>query len=180
MIALREVIEQDARDWLAGKDPFSARSNYAIAKDFAEKHPGHSQVSTHKRIERKLSRATFDRRWYTYVSAFEQSRSDWPYKTYLRALEALASLPKKNSPQIWQFSLERARSTIADYEARNGERPPSDMTFEKIEKSVEKLTLKSLLEPPSLGGMFGAKRNGPAVLGSWAVVSPTDEGGGKH
>src|SRR3546814_20858378 len=53
---LREIMEADAREWLAGNDTFTTRSNYSIAKELSERNPGHSIVSTHKRIERKLSR----------------------------------------------------------------------------------------------------------------------------
>lgn len=70
---LREVIESDARDWLAGGDPFSSRSNYSIAKDFADKNPGHSHPATMKRIERKLVQK---RVWMTLVTHHRALRLD--------------------------------------------------------------------------------------------------------
>ena len=84
---LREVIEADARDWLAGGDPFSSRSNYSIAKDFADRSPGHSHPATMKRIERKLVKS---RVWMTLVVAKNISREGYPYAEHIRALDALS------------------------------------------------------------------------------------------
>ncbi len=159
---LRELIEAEARDWLAGNDPFSARSNYAIAKEFSERNPGHSVVSTHKRIERKLSRGPYDRRWFTLVSAESQSRDSGPYGAHIRALEALSELPENARPDIWRFSLDRARSTIADYESREGNPPPPEMTFKEIETAVQKGGLAALVAKPQPRGLFGSILSGTA------------------
>ncbi|NVE94921.1 hypothetical protein [Altererythrobacter lutimaris] len=163
---LREVIEADARDWLAGNDPFSARSNYAIAKEFSERNPGHSVVSTHKRIERKLSRGPYDRRWFTLVSAENQSRDSGPYEAHIRALEALSELPESARPDVWQFSLDRARSTIADYESREGKLPPREMTFKEIEATVQQGSLNALATESQPRGLFGSR---PQTLGLLAA-----------
>lgn len=130
---LRDIIECDARDWLAGNDPFAARSNYAIAKEFAEKNPGHSVISTHKRIERKLGKAPFDREWFTLTSAEELSRTAFPHAAHIRALEALTRLPKGAGEAVWQMRLARARATLADYQARKGVPPCPEMTFQQVE-----------------------------------------------
>lgn len=141
---LKEVIEQDALDWLNGGDPFSARSNYSIAKAFAERRPGHSIVSTHKRIERKLSRGPYDRRWFVFVTAENMSRDGFPYAMHLRAIEAVASLPGMDP---WQSMLERARSTVADFEAREGGPPEPSMSFAQIEEAVRVASLKAIAMP---------------------------------
>lgn len=134
---LREIIEVDARAWLAGEDPFAARSNYAIAKMFAERNPGHSVISTHKRIERKLSQRPFDRRWYTIVAAESLSRDDFPYAAHIRALSALAELPEPAGSVMWRTWLAEALSTLADYEAREGHPPVCKMTFLQVEEAVK-------------------------------------------
>lgn len=144
---LREVIEADARDWLAGKDPFTARSNYAIAKMFAERNPGHSVISTHKRIERKLSKGPFDRRWYTIVAAENLSRDAFPHAAHMRALRALSELPEAARPVIWQAGLARAVATLADYEAREGQVPAAEMTFRQIEDAVKRGGIAALIAP---------------------------------
>ena len=152
---LRDVIHADALEWLAGGDPFAARSNYAIAKDFAERNPGHSVVSTHKRIERKLSRGPYDRRWFTLVTAENLSRDGFPYAAHLRALEAVAMLPDTKTADVWQSMLERARSTVADFEAREGEPPNPSMSYRQIEEAVREGSLAALVAPPRRGGLFG-------------------------
>lgn len=153
---LREVIQSDARDWLQGIDPFAARSNYAIAKDFAERRPGHNTISTHKRIERKLSKRPYDRRWFTLVTAENLSRDAFPYAAHLRALEALTDLPEGMTAQVWQTWLDRARATLADYEAREGEAPPAEMTFREVEEKVKSRSVAALSSRPRRHGLLGS------------------------
>ncbi len=163
---LRDVIRADALEWLSGGDPFAARSNYAIAKDFAERNPGHSVVSTHKRIERKLSRGPHDRRWFVLVTAENLSRDGFPYTAYLRALAALAELPEATRPDVWLTSLERALATIADYEAREGKPPDPTMKLTEIEMAVRKSGLAALIAPPKHGSQSGLASSGQTSLGS--------------
>src|SRR3546814_11670708 len=70
----REIMEADAREWLAGNDPFTTRSNYSIAKEIAESNLGHSIVSTNKRIERNHYRGQYNRRWLALVRAENRKR----------------------------------------------------------------------------------------------------------
>lgn len=163
---LRQVIEADARDWLAGGDPFSARSNYAIAKAFAERNPGHSIVSTHKRIERKLSKRPFDRQWLTLVTAENLSCDDYPYTAHIRALRALAELPEPSGLNLWKSFLDQALSTLADYGVREGKLPPEEMTFSEVEEAVRRGSLAALLAPPQRGGMFGLAGSRQQSLGT--------------
>ncbi|MES2119742.1 MAG: hypothetical protein V4513_04100 [Pseudomonadota bacterium] len=141
---LKDIIHEDAVEWLNGGDPFAGRSNYSIAKAFAERRPGQSVVSTHKRIERKLSRGPYDRRWFVFVTAHDISRGGFPYAAHVRAIEAVASLPGMDP---WQSMLDRARSTIADYEAREGKPPEASMSFAQIEEAVRLASLKAMLMP---------------------------------
>lgn len=159
---LREIIRADALNWLNGGDPFAARSNYAIAKEFAERNPGHSVVSTHKRIERKLSRGPYDRKWFTFMMAENLSREHFPFAGHLRAIEAAANLPDPKTAEIWQWRLDRARSTIADYEAREGSAPDPSMSITEIEEAVQRGGLAALVAPPKRGGLFGLASPGQA------------------
>jgi hypothetical protein len=153
-VELSDVFKEDAREWLAGADPFTTRTNYAIAKEFAQRNPGHSMVSTYKRIERKLSRGPYDRRWFGLVTAENISRDGFPYSAHVRALEALASLADAGFSDVWRRSLERALSTIADYEARHGEPPEPAMSFKDIDEAVQRAALAALLAPPKRTGLF--------------------------
>lgn len=124
---LRDTIEADARSWLSGGDPFVVRSNYSIAKEYADRKPGHSHPATMKRIERKLA---LRRRWITLVTAENISRSAYPHAQHIRTLVALAEeFPDKYS----QWSLDQAQSHVADYEARHGHPPPPEMPINEVE-----------------------------------------------
>lgn len=144
---LREIFKAEATDWLNGIDPFAARSNYAIAKALAERAPGHSAVSTHKRIERKLSAKIGGRKWWVLHIAWSQIGAH-PFDAHIRTLEALAAISDKDNAQRWQQSLERSLSVIADYEARESSPPPAEMSFHEIENAVQKSALAALLSPP--------------------------------
>lgn len=145
---LRELIEADARDWLEGGDPFATRSNYSMAKDFADRNPGHSYPATMQRIERKLAKS---RAWMTFVTAMNFSREGYPHAAHVRALEALSGA---NSHPVWADLLDRARSELADYEARNGEPPPAHLTMKDI-KDAAINALNAPLKPNGLGGLLG-------------------------
>lgn len=145
---LRELIEVDARDWLLGGDPFATRSNYSIAKDFADRNPGHSYPATMQRIERKLAKR---RAWMTFVTAMNFSREDYPHASHIRALAAVANA---DSHPIWAELLESAKSELADYEARNGEPPPAHLSMKDI-KDAAITALNSPLKPNTLGGLLG-------------------------
>ncbi len=165
---LREIIESDARDWLDGKDPLQERSNYAIAKLFAERNPGHSVVSTHKRIERKLSKRPYGRQWLTLVAAKIASLENYPFAAHIRALEALASLPDAQSRETWGLALAQARATVADYEAREGVPPPSAMSFAQVEDVVRNGGLAAFITPRSSPKL--------ASSGLGAILSATIKG----
>lgn len=126
---LREVIDADAREWLSGGDPFSTRSNYSIAKSFADKNPGQSHPATMKRITRKLER----REWQTLAVAMHISTEGYPHAAHMRALEALITL---GDHPVWQDMLNEAKMHIADYTAKNGEPPASNLSMREVESGA--------------------------------------------
>src|SRR3546814_1742177 len=116
-------------------------------------------VSTHKRIARKLSRGPYNRRWFALVWAENLSRNQGPHGAHIRALGALSELPESARPDLWKFSLDRARATLADYEVREGYPPSAEMTFRELEEAVQKGSLASLITAPQPRGMFGTRRS---------------------
>jgi len=158
---LRDVIRDDARKWLSGEDPFVARTNYAIAKEFAEQNPGQSPVSTHQRIERKLAKGPYNRRWRVLATAEMMSHDDFPHAAHIRAIEALLALGIEDWTEIWQVKLERSKSTIGDYERKFGDAPPANLSMKQIEEAARNalLTIGEIARPrPQIGGMFGQPR----------------------
>jgi hypothetical protein len=135
---LEDVIEADARLWLAGDDPMKQQTNYAIAKKFAERNPGQSAVSTHQRVERKLGQKPFGRFYHIMVKAEALSRSDFTWSHNVRALEALASL---QTHRVWDGLLRSACNDISDYTAKWGP-PAPDLTMSQVEEGA-RLSLPS-------------------------------------
>lgn len=155
-INLKDVIEEDARKWLEGRDPIAERSHYSIAKEYAAHNPGHDEGSTRKRIERKLARGMHNRLWYILWSAEEQTRENYSYLEHIRAIKAIRDL---TDPKLGQLMIDRTLRTVTDYEAREGGLPPEHMTFADVEAAVKRASQNALasLVPPR--GVFG---NGPA------------------
>lgn len=134
-VELRPVIEAEAVNWLTGDDPIAARSNYNIAKEFADKNPGHSHPSTMKRIERKLSKKLYGRRWYILALAYEKSKDHYPHGLHLRALE---ELHKMDEHAFWNGLLDLANCDLQDYEAKIGESPPANLSMKEIQDVARK------------------------------------------
>tara|TARA_B110001454_G_scaffold133413_1_gene124200 strand:- start:2896 stop:3561 length:666 start_codon:yes stop_codon:yes gene_type:complete len=154
---LKGVIESDAQDWLNGGDPFSSRSNYSIAKDFADRNPGFSHPATMKRIERKLAQK---RVWMTLVAAELSSYENYPYGVHIRTLEALSNA---DAHPVWERIRDRAKSNVADYEAKKGELPPDHMSMKEVEETARSavLTLNALAAPKQSKGLVGLFSNYP-------------------
>lgn len=152
---LSDVIEADARRWLAGGDPFTERTNYSIARDFAKKNPGHNSISTYKRIERKLGKRPYDRRWFTLVTAEALSRDGVPYAQHIRALQALEQLESGGKSSVWPGILKLARLAISDYERKFGELPPATMSMKEVEEKSRNVFVG--LNEQQVGGMFGLR-----------------------
>jgi len=99
------------------------------------------------------------------VTAESLSREGFSYTDHVRALEALTELPDEGRSDIWQFSLDRARSTIADYVTRNEQLPDTTMTFKDVEGTVRNSLLSALIAPQSFSGLIGSSSPGLTGLG---------------
>ena len=157
---LTPYIRMDAIDWLEGRDPFTLRKNYAVAKKIAEEHPGHSAVSTHARIERKLKKS---RRWFMLVRAHEIAQKEYPFATHLRALDALRSAD--GAHEVWEKIYKTDSQAVVEYRTLLGE-PDSEMTFDAIEAAIKArrdgwMTIAELTQPRK--GLFGGGLGG--ILG---------------
>jgi hypothetical protein len=129
LIAL--LTREDAIDWLENRDPFKLRSNYSIAKQFAEQNSGQSTVSTKERIERKLK---LSRKRLMLKRAFEIARKEYPFTDYLRALESLCLLDL--SCDTWSIIMGWKREKVEEYRKLFGE-PEPIMTFDAIEMAIK-------------------------------------------
>ena len=149
---LHDVLRADAKSWLEGSDPFASRSNYSIAKDFADRNPGHNYAATMQRIERKLRS---DRIWMTIATAHGVIWDGYPHAAHIRTLEAMEKL---SAHPHWPKVLNRARRDIADYEAKYGCSPAQELSMKEIEDAVIRrvLPLNAMAEPTRLGGIFGS------------------------
>ena len=151
---LRDVLTEDAKDWLAGGDPFNTRSNYSIAKDFAERNPGHNSPSTVRRIQRKLTEKPYDRIFRTLIYAENISEENYPHGDHIRAL---VELIKINDHSAWKLALKNVKSEIADYEAVVGELPPEHFSIKQVTNAAHNAHLE-LVRPPknTLRGLFSS------------------------
>ena len=150
---IADIIEADVRSWLKGNDTLQRQSDYAIAQEFARRHPGHNAVSTHKRIERKLKKKLYDRHWYMLMTAATLSL-DGPFGEHLRAIEALANLPRENGGhEDWALYRAWILSNIIDYYQRQGEYPAAELTMKEVEDGA-----RSTMHGRLLGIGHGAGR----------------------
>lgn len=151
---LKLLIEEDARFWLEGGDPFARRKNYSIAKAVADSKPGHSHPSTMKRIERKLNGKPYGRTWLTLVTAMQISRREYSYEQHLRVLQAL----KEEDPAgTWDIGLDLALGYVAAFTKWHGQ-PAKELTMEQVEEGA-KAPVGALLTPPTRPreGLFGSR-----------------------
>lgn len=147
---LRSVIEADAKEWIEGGDPIAARSNYAVAKQFAEANPGQSTISTHQRIERKLAKKPYDRLWYMLMTAETMTRENYSWKQHVRSLKDLSEV---DSHPVWSDGVRRAMSDVSDYTVKKGEPPADTLTMKQVEDGARNamMSLGQLASGASLG-----------------------------
>ena len=145
-------IEDDAKAWLEGRDPFAERSPYAIAKAYADGIGGVYHASIMQRAERKLRQKQYGRSWYVFVRAMEMSLDGYPYAAHICALEALS---QHDARPVWQKALARFRADIADYVAKWGA-PPDELTVKQIEEGAR----KPLSSTTTLSGLLGRTLEG--------------------
>ncbi len=138
---LHPVIDEDAVDLLHGRDPFTLRTDYMLARKFAKSKPGQSLESTIERLEIKL-RA--DRRRVAYFEAWMLAiKSEVPFAVELRIVAELDGLTGDEYPKVFQSS----KAVVAHYRECVGEPPP--------EWSIRKI-LDELPRPDRLSGELGA------------------------
>lgn len=162
---LADVIEADARAWLAGDDPMKRRSNYAIAKDFAERSPGQSAISTHQRIERKLAQKPYGRLYHILVKAENLSRKEFQWSLNIRALEELASL---RTHGVWESLLDSARNYVTDYMAKWGP-PAPEMSMCQVEEGA-RLSVSSQSALSDVVGLQSAPSSGLGGILAQAIA----------
>ena len=149
---LADVLVEDARAWLVGRDPFAERTGYAIAKAYADTHPGHDHASTMQRIERKLRHKKHGRRWNVLARAMKLSRDGYPYGSHLRALDELSRF---DGHSVWRTIADRLRANVADYSAKWGE-PADELTVKQIEEGAR----EALSSTTTLSGLLGRTLEG--------------------
>ncbi len=163
------LIKRDAIDWLEGRGDLNRRTNNAIAREYAEKQPGHSAASTKRRILRKLSK---NRQRAAIVAAymltnFEQSElaragfrvTRWPFAAHFRALEALSA----EGESYWRDVLKSDRRILDEYREFQGE-PPPDMSWREIvdsPKQLRSVDAQSLLDTETLRRRRSRERQQP-------------------
>lgn len=120
------VIADDAQQLLDGRDPFFAKTNYAIAFEFAAEEPGHNRSATVERIERKLRKY---RKPLALENAATIAEKISSHPDYLRML---AEWEQAGSDLTFNARILRAQETLATFEARYGLAPPQFLSISKI------------------------------------------------
>lgn len=154
MPELRPYIEEDAKLWIEGGDPFSKRSDYAIAKALADANPGYHYAATMQRFERKLRAKPYSRKWFTLVTAMQMTEAAHPFQRHLHALRSLLEIDPEGP---WEKMLVFAQDKVAKYNERHGS-VPDHLTMQEIEHG----SLNALLEPATKarGSLFGRTKIG--------------------
>ena len=135
---LKPWCEQDTADWLAGRDPFALRSNYSVAKDFAQQFPGHDLVATNARIKRKLKA---NRRGFMLAGAWQMTERGYPHKIHLKALRDL-----EDYGPAWEYFLATALDQIARFKERFGELDDNLSIGEIEDKLANALSVRRLAD----------------------------------
>lgn len=146
---LRDWFERDGDDLLDGLDPFLLRSNYAMAKFFADQEKPHNRAAAHRRMMRKLA---LRRKTIAHIMAWERAEKIRPFGDYFRACDVLEAFDSKWH-DIAQWSADNLRSKIERYISRHGEIDPA-LTIPQIDEALARP------DPPALGrglaGLLGA------------------------
>lgn len=131
---LKPHIQACADRWIAGEeDPFNTPTNYAIAKEIADKGEPHNHPATMQRIQRKL-REERGRKWFTLVDAYQRGGDNLTFKTYMRTIDELCRIDPKGH---WNWLAERAVGLLTDYLGKHDELP-DDITFAEVEAGARK------------------------------------------
>ncbi|TVV76027.1 hypothetical protein [Sphingomonas solaris] len=147
---LIDVLEADARRLLEGGDPFTERSNYSISQAFAAAHPGHSSVSTQRRLMNKLAKK---RAIYTHILAIFTGWYECSSAIYIKTLLALIEI---DDNEMWVDRHDAACRQLGEYIVIFGE-PPESMSMREIIGRATGTMPKSPFElrERSRGGLLG-------------------------
>lgn len=169
-------LQQDAREWLAGDDPFVTRKDNAIAVAYAESKGIKEYEANKKRAERFLrgERANGKGRrfWALFIAWRDTRDGQYPYAAHLRAIEALRDLEPE---QPWSWYLDDAHRHIRDYEAKHGP-PDAWLSIKEIEDGARKV-IEELLAPRRTGvfGTEASRANGLFGLLGTLPESPNEK-----
>lgn len=129
---LMNEFEQDAREWLSGKESaqiFKDRSSYSISLEFEKKWPSPyvHKKSIQKRVERKLGKK---REEYLYILACWIAESEKGYEIFFTAAKHAAQFkePFDRLATHYQSILARYREVFGD--------PPVTMTVKEISEAL--------------------------------------------
>jgi hypothetical protein len=129
---LMQVFEDDARDWLAGRDPEKTRTNYAIAKNFPYDDSNIIEQSKRKRIEKKLRN---ERKRAMLVGAFWIAERELSWKRFFEVANEAAKL-ESNVEKLALFY----QRELDQYRDHFGE--PSDaMTVMEISQQLKDVSV---------------------------------------
>lgn len=127
---LNPQFEQDARDLLAGKDPFK-QTDYRIAKTHSDADPGHNRESTARRLRDYLKA---HRAAAILVQVLFARPEGYPHAAYIQALRWPIPTKYLVPDALRAAAAQRvsdAEAAIAEYREKLGE-PPAAMTLAEI------------------------------------------------
>lgn len=131
LVRLLATFEADALDVLEGRDPTQIRTNYSIAREFADQFPDQSVESESivKRIERKLRK---DRLKFAGRGAFWIAERRYPFPFCIEIYENY-----KKYGSISEEYMKFLDDDLNRYRNFFGE-PPKEMTFGEIRAILSK------------------------------------------
>lgn len=138
--------EQDARDWLDGRDPNKRISSRKLARQFAKENPKPSEIGAFDRVYKKLRK---NRKRICLIRAYEISENDYPVRRHLEAIEAVIG---ESSHEVWDWMKGRALREIETFTARGMELGPAT-TLREIKAANSSAT-------QTIGGQFGGLGRG--------------------
>lgn len=124
---LKDTIEQDARDCLAGRDPRKIRSNRSIARNFVPIKRQHSKEATEERILKLLRK---QRAVWIKVQAMLICENEFPFSRYFQVAREVEKIPQYRNAISTMINLRLGY--LERYRERYGE-PRPEMTIEQIE-----------------------------------------------
>jgi hypothetical protein len=134
-----EICRLDALAWIKGQDPFQLRSNYAIAQDFAQRYPGQSITSTHRRIMRKLKEK---RQWFFQNLAWSIASDELPFRQYFEVMSRIENRDERWT-RILSNDFDLRTGQLESYRSYYGE-PDDEMRFPDIEAKLAEIRTNAL------------------------------------